>query len=547
MNGKVSQTDFLWPESYDLFKEIRLLKPVIHCITNYVTARDTANLLLAAGASPVMADHPDEAEEIASISQAEVLNLGTFRDWALSAMLKAGKTAAGLSRPIVLDPVGVGASSLRMEAALRILEEIPCTVIRGNASEIMALAARILDNCPPLSCREKGVDSSIMEADKEEFLKVQAGRLARAVGGLVIMTGSQDLITDGRRFLLAENGHSLMSRITGSGCMLDGILAAALAAASASLLQKPSESFVPLSCRLSALLPAAAYAVCAVGICGQQAWEKTCRLGGGTGTFYLHFMDSMSLLTDETVLRSARVKEISVNDTIGETSKPPLDLRLYAVTDRTWTDSRSLLEQLEEALKSGVTLVQLREKNLDHSSFLKEALEVKALTDRYQVPLIINDNIQVALDCNAAGVHLGQEDMDPRRARNILGPNRIIGVTAKTIAQARKAQMAGADYLGSGAVFGSQTKKEALPMTPELLKQIASSVTIPVAAIGGINKDNISRLAGTGICGAAVVSGIFAQEDISGSAAALRRAVDQIIDSQTGRIPLSVGQGGFLL
>ena len=545
MNGKISQTDFLWPQSFDLFKKIRLLKPVIHCITNYVTARDTANLLLAAGASPVMADHPDEAAEIASISQAEVLNLGTFRDWALSSMLKAGKTAAGLSHPIVLDPVGVGSSSLRMEAALRILEEIPCTVIRGNASEIMALAARILDNSPSLSCQEKGVDSSIMEADEEEFLRVQAGRLARAVGGLVIMTGSRDLITDGRRFLLAENGHPLMSRITGSGCMLDGILAAALAAVSAR--QKPSEVFVPLSSRLSALLPAAAYAVCAVGICGQQAWEKTCRSGGGTGTFYLHFMDSMSLLTDETVLRAARIKEISVNDAIGETSKPPLDLRLYAVTDRTWTDSRSLLEQLEEALKSGVTLVQLREKNLDHSSFLKEALEVKALTDRYQVPLIINDNIQIALDCNAAGVHLGQEDMDPRRARHILGPNRIIGVTAKTIAQARKAQMAGADYLGSGAVFGSKTKKEALPMPPELLKQIASSVTIPVAAIGGINKDNISRLAGTGICGAAVVSGIFAQEDISGSAGALRRAVDQIIDSQTGRIPLSGGEGGFPL
>ena len=513
----------------DLLDEIRRQNPVVHCITNYVTARDVANLLLAAGASPIMADHEGEAKEIAALSQSMVMNLGTFKDSSLAAMKRAGKTAARLGHPMVLDPVGVGASPLRMEAAVQLLEEIPCTAIRGNISEIMALSERILEGKRissqeiPSMPREKGVDADLSQGLKEQPMRFkQAGRLARAAGCLVVMTGPKDLITDGRAFLLVENGHPMMSRITGSGCMLDGILAAALAAASPALL-------------------AAAYAVSAVGICGQIAAEKTLLAGGGTGSFHIHFMDAMSLLTDEQVRQMARIRELPPKDIPPSTKKPEFDLRLYAVTDRAWTGKKTLLEQLEEALQSGVTLVQLREKELDDDTFLEEARKVKELTDRYHVPLIINDNIGVALNCGAAGVHLGQEDLDPREARRLLGPGSIIGVTAKTVAQARQAQMAGADYLGSGAIFGSQTKKEAIPMTTELLKEIASSVSIPVVAIGGINGDNISRLEGTGIAGAAVVSGIFAAEDIPAAACKLRLAIDRI----TGQPSSQDSKGGL--
>ena len=180
-------------------------------------------------------------------------------------------------------------------------------------------------------------------------------------------------------------------------------------------------------------------------------------------------------------------------------------------------------------MQAGVTLVQLREKELDDDAFLEEARQIKALTDSYGVPLIINDNVKVALACDAAGVHIGQEDMDAACVRRLLGPDKILGVTAKTVEQARRAEKAGADYLGSGAVFGSSTKREALPMTMERLKEITASVSIPVVAIGGIHKGNICQLKGTGIAGAAVVSGIFGAEDIKKATAELRSAVEEIL------------------
>lgn len=206
------------------------------------------------------------------------------------------------------------------------------------------------------------------------------------------------------------------------------------------------------------------------------------------------------------------------------------DLHVYAVTDRSWTGKQTLLEQLETALEAGVTLVQLREKKLDDDAFLEEAKAVKALTDRYGVPLLINDNVQVAMACDAAGVHVGQEDLEAGRVRELLGPDKIIGVTAKTVEQARRAEAAGADYLGSGAVFGSATKKNAIPMTKELLTQITHVVSIPVVAIGGINRHNILELAGTGVAGAAMVSGIFAEEDIAAAVRELKEKADRITD-----------------
>lgn len=206
------------------------------------------------------------------------------------------------------------------------------------------------------------------------------------------------------------------------------------------------------------------------------------------------------------------------------------DLLLYAVTDRSWEGSLTLEEQLEETLKAGATLVQLREKELDDAAFLEYAGSIKRITDKYGVPLIINDNIEVAIRCDAAGVHVGQEDQYPRTVRRLIGPDKILGVTAKTVEQARLAEEQGADYLGSGAVFGSQTKKNVRPMTIEMLKRITAAVSIPVVAIGGINTDNIHRLAGTGVAGAAVVSGIFGAEDIGQTVKVLRQQAEMIIE-----------------
>lgn len=201
------------------------------------------------------------------------------------------------------------------------------------------------------------------------------------------------------------------------------------------------------------------------------------------------------------------------------------------VTDRTWLHGRSFLEQIETVLQSGATLLQLREKDLPEDEFLEEAKAVKRLTDRYGVPLIINDNVQVALACNAAGVHVGQQDMEAQDVRALLGKNKIIGVTAKTVEQAQKAEQAGADYLGSGAVFGTLTKPDALPMTMERLRDITQSVSIPVVAIGGIEEHNLMMLKGSGVAGAAVVSAVFAAEDVGAATKTLRALADEMVNA----------------
>ena len=204
-------------------------------------------------------------------------------------------------------------------------------------------------------------------------------------------------------------------------------------------------------------------------------------------------------------------------------------LRLYAVTDRAWTGRQTLSEQVEAALRGGVTLVQLREKAMERDAFREEALEIKALCHRYGVPLILNDDVALALEIGADGVHVGQSDMRADDVRARVGKGMIVGVTAKTVEQALAAQAAGADYLGSGAVFGTSTKMDAKPMSLETLRSICAAVDIPVVAIGGVNRGNISRLAGTGVCGAAVVSGIFAAQDIERECRELRALAEEIV------------------
>lgn len=199
-------------------------------------------------------------------------------------------------------------------------------------------------------------------------------------------------------------------------------------------------------------------------------------------------------------------------------------LLLYAVTDRGENDSGKLYEQIEEALQGGVTLVQLREKTLDTDAFIEEAIRVKALCRHYGVPLIINDNIDVAIACGADGVHVGRGDAPASEIRKKVGKDFIIGVTAKTVQQAKEAEAAGADYLGVGAVFPSPTKKDAIRITAQQLKEICASVSIPVVAIGGIGLSNLPQLAGGGMAGVAVVSALFSAENIKEAAGALKEA-----------------------
>ena len=200
------------------------------------------------------------------------------------------------------------------------------------------------------------------------------------------------------------------------------------------------------------------------------------------------------------------------------------DLLLYAITDRYWLNGRRLYDDVEKALRGGATMLQLREKELDEESFFKEAVELQELCRRYKVPFIVNDNVDIALRMGADGIHVGQHDMEAADVRRLIGPDKILGVSAQTVEQAILAEKMGADYLGVGAVFPTGSKDDADDVSHETLEQICRSVSIPVVAIGGITVDNISELSGRGLAGVSVISAIFAQPDIE---AATRRLLEE--------------------
>ena len=202
------------------------------------------------------------------------------------------------------------------------------------------------------------------------------------------------------------------------------------------------------------------------------------------------------------------------------------DLRLYAVTDRRWIKRQTIEEVVEKAIRGGVTMVQLREKELDKNRFLQEAIALRTLCHRYGILLLINDDVEICRLADADGVHIGQEDMEIHRARGVLGDGKIIGVTVHNVIEAVHAQQAGADYLGAGAAFGSATKKDAHPISRADYCNITANVQIPVVAIGGICPENVELLSGCGLSGAAVISGIFAQRDIEQAARTMRKHCD---------------------
>ncbi len=202
---------------------------------------------------------------------------------------------------------------------------------------------------------------------------------------------------------------------------------------------------------------------------------------------------------------------------------------LYAVTDRAWTGKRTLYQQVEAALKGGVTCVQLREKALDEAAFLQEARDICALCRRYGVPFIVNDNVDVAVACGADGVHVGQEDMEAGEVRRRVGEDMILGVSVHTVEEARQTVRDGADYLGLGAVFPTGTKTDADVMPGDMLRAICGAVDVPTVAIGGLNRSNILQLSGSGVDGAALVSAIFGAEDIEGVCRELRALAEEMV------------------
>ena len=206
---------------------------------------------------------------------------------------------------------------------------------------------------------------------------------------------------------------------------------------------------------------------------------------------------------------------------------------LYGITDRSWLKpGEKLLDVCREILEHGVTFLQLREKELDQDAFLKEAEELKELCARFGVPFVVNDSVETAVQAGADGVHVGQSDIKGRNIRAMIGPDRILGISAGTVEEARAAEKAGADYIGVGAVFGTSTKKDARNLSVEKLREISASVSIPVVAIGGINRSNVGELSGSDVDGIAVISALFGAERPGEAAAELAELAKEIRDSE---------------
>lgn len=204
-------------------------------------------------------------------------------------------------------------------------------------------------------------------------------------------------------------------------------------------------------------------------------------------------------------------------------------LLLYAVTDRHWLEGRSLCDVVRQSLEGGVTFLQLREKELDEARFYEEAVQLQKLARAYGVPFVINDNVEIALRMDADGVHVGQNDMEAGNVRALIGPDKILGVSAETVEQAIQAEQKGADYLGVGAVFPTGSKEDAATVSIDTLKAICQAVSIPVVAIGGITKENTPSLAGSGICGIAIISAIYAQKDIQKATVELKSITKEMV------------------
>jgi len=259
--------------------------PLVHAITNYVTVNDCANILLACGASPIMADDKAEVEEITSISNALVINIGTLNARTVEAMVKAGIRANELKHITVLDPVGAGASRLRTATTFELLEKIKFSVIRGNISEIRTIASG--------SGSTKGVDANVSDAITEENLDEAvnfAKALSKRTGSVIAVTGKTDIVADSQKAFIIRNGHGLMSKITGTGCMLTTVIAAYCAA-------NPDR-----------MLEATAAAICAMGLCGELAYDLVDRNNAGTSSYRMYLIDYMSKMNFETLQGGMKIE-----------------------------------------------------------------------------------------------------------------------------------------------------------------------------------------------------------------------------------------------
>lgn len=446
-------------------------RPLVEHITNKVTINDCANVTLAIGASPVMADSFDEVEEIVKKSNSLVLNLGGVNDYIYSTMKKAGICANENGIPIVFDPVGVGATEYRKKIAKGLLEDVHADVIKGNASEIKSLAEGYSES--------KGVDSSISSDDVFDC----AVNIANKYRCVCVVTGKIDYITDGNYVIKVYNESDLLSYITGTGCMIASLIGSFIGVSNNSLLSSVA-------------------GVMAMSMSGDiSSTEKMKRKG--IASYKKELFNTIYNLNTDTILKNFKFDIHKIENMYS----------MYLVTDEKACKGKDFYKCIEESILGGTKIVQLREKELDTRDFYERAKKVKEICDKYNVKFVINDRIDIAQAVDADGVHLGQSDLYIKLAKKILGHNKIIGISAKTMKEAIEAQDNGADYIGTGAMFSTSTKLDASETKFESVKAITDELYIPVLGIGGITADNVEQLEGLGLDGVCVVSDILGNDD----------------------------------
>ncbi|MCT4631484.1 MAG: hydroxyethylthiazole kinase [Firmicutes bacterium] len=473
----------------NFFEKLRAKSPLVHNITNYVTVNDVANSILAVGGAPLMADDIEEVGEIVAISNALVINIGTLNRRVMRSMLEAGKIANELNIPVVLDPVGVGASSLRNEIVETLLEKVKFAVIKGNMSEIKALYTKSHNSGGVDVTDEDQITEENLES-KVEFIK----KVAKTVGSTIAVTGAIDIITDGKRVTLIKNGHENMSKITGTGCMTGGILGACCGAE-------------------GDYYKAAVQGVALMGMAGEYAAAKAVSVG----SLRTHLIDGLDLV-------SKGIEKVEAN-------YEPNDayLGLYLVTDESWKKGEALFEDIEKSIEAGVTCVQYRKKSSIGDEEVNDAKKIKEIALKHDIPFIVNDHIALASEIKADGIHIGQGDTNLLKAREVVGKDMLIGVSVSNIEEAKLAEKNGADYLGVGAIFQTSSKDDANSVSIEMLKNIINSVEIPVVAIGGIGKNNIEELTNSKVSGVAVISAILGQESITDATRELKSLVNKYL------------------
>lgn len=459
--------------------------PIVHNISNYVSMRDCANITLAAGGYPIMADEFLEMEDIAARSRGLCINLGMLNEKRLKSILAVCKKMKEYKKPIILDPTGVGTSNFRLLAAKEIVEDIGVDIIKGNISEIKALLN--------MKTYDVGIDVSYEHCKRYSTFKISrlAQKLSEKVNAVVVVSGEKDIVTDGGKTYCVKNGMSIMSKVTGMGCQCSSLIAALASANRENMLASALTGAVMM------------------GIAGEIAALRM-KEGDGYASYGNYVIDAISNMDTDIIEKMKKVEKVqNVHIDVEK-------LKLYGIADsKCFNSDKELLEVVEIALSKGMRCIQLRDKQRSSGEMMYLAKEVRELCTRYDAIFIVNDYIELAVSVNADGVHIGQNDISLCQARKMLGDEFIIGVSVHDKEEALKAQEDGADYLGAGAVFQTKTKSDTTPISMDEIDDICDNINIPIIAIGGIDERNAVELYNSKINGIAVATAIFGRGDVA--------------------------------